>query len=437
MSSAVAAVASLLDFDAATLRALAEAVGLPSAEPSLADRALSDRALAGRVVAVLPFASVGVPAAGWLAAAQSRGAGVLRIGDIDDGARGPLSPFAVCDEAARWADVLVTTHELPGFARAVAERTGRAVVNGGEVDGEDPAAGLSLLAAILRRQGAAATGTAAREPHVAVCGDLRSSASARALLGALAGIEATVLLVPAPGRDLPEDHVQRLARRTRSRPVRFPAKTTSSLLDVVDTVLLAPENASQLPLFREVGVPPGPLERRARREIEDTDALFVAGSGRTGAALDRLVAEPFRGRGRSVPEGREHRTSAGALGALLAFAVGDGAARDATGVRMRYRGVEGVRCAGPSCVGHVHPADAPPDFAVVAGDDLSLECLYCGTRVTASWGGSREVGRYHAMGSSDARRVLDQNLVLFVSASDAERAGFTPSRRGAQVADED
>ena len=65
-----------------------------------------------------------------------------------------------------------------------------------------------------------------------------------------------------------------------------------SLVDMVDTVLLAPETAPQLPLFREVGVPPGEAERRARREVEDTDVLFVATGPDTP---DRLVATPFAG----------------------------------------------------------------------------------------------------------------------------------------------
>src|SRR6185436_9662498 len=117
--------------------------------------------------------------------------------------------------AARWADVLVVSHPLNGFARAIGQSTGRGVVNAGEPGGEDPAAGISLFAAAL--------GPASPESkplRAGVCGDLAGSRSARALLSALAAVEATVLLVPAQGRDLPEDDLDRLARRMRRRPFR-------------------------------------------------------------------------------------------------------------------------------------------------------------------------------------------------------------------------
>jgi len=392
------AIASLLDLSAQEVRGLAWATraGVPP-----------DRPLAGRVVAVLPFGHASLPAAAWLATAQRLGAGVVRLSDLSELA-GTDDEFSICDAAALWSDVLVTSHGLQGFARAVSTATGVPVVNAGEGDGEDPAAGLSLIAAAEEAQ-AADPAAVGRRLHVAVCGDLRNSRSARALLAGLAALEATVLLVPARGRDLP---------------------AMSSLLDMVDTVLLAPEAAPQLPLFREVGVPPGEAERRARREVEDTDVLFVAAGG---DLPNRLVVAPFRGRGRAVPEGLEHVTCAAALAALLRHAVTSSVPEldpKELGAQLRYRSPLGIRCRSGGCVGARHPDDAPPEFLLLDHERAALECVYCGSRAQAQYVGSREAGRYHSVGSADADRILDQNLVLFATRDQADTAGFAPSRRG-------
>ncbi len=418
------ALASLLDLTAQEVRGLAWSTraGVPP-----------DRPLEGRVVAVLPFARPALPAAAWLAVAQRLGAGVIRLADVSD-IVGADDEFAVCAAAARWADVLVTSHALQGFARAAAVDCGVPVVNAGEGDGEDPAAGLSLIAAAEDAH-AADPSAVGRRLHVAVCGDLRESRSARALLSGLAAFEATVLLVPARGRDLPEDALQRLARRTGRRPLRFEARSMSSLLDMVDTVLLSPESAPQLPLFKEVGVPPGDAERRARREIEDTDVLFVAAGG---DVPDRLVVAPFRGRGRAVPEGREQRTTAAALAALLRHAVtGSAPGSDPAhrGAVLRYRSALGVRCQSGGCVSSRRSSHVSPDFLLLSRAPALLECLYCGARTHAALVASSEAGRYHELGSADSERILDQNLVLFRTHIEAEAAGFEPSRRAGAVGD--
>ncbi len=422
------ALSGLLGLRAADLRALAERV---RGEPG------TWTPLRGRIVAVLPFGPSALPPAAWLAAAQRLGAGVLRLDDVTSGATPP--PLSVAVEAARHADVLVTSHPALGFARAASELAGVPVVNAGEGDGEDPASGLSLLAAALAahtQTGLSAdrrSAPARDRIHVAVCGDLRGSRAARALLAALAALDATVLLVPARGRDLPEDALQRLARRTGRRPLRFEARTMRSLLDMVDTVLLAPEEAPQLPLFQEVGVPPGESERRARREVEDTDVLLVAP---TDGAPERLVAAPFRGRGRAVPEGVVHRTHPGALAALLEFAAAAGAEpgraeaelfRDAA---LRYRSPYGLRCRNGACIAAREPAHVLPDFLLLTRSPADLECLHCGTRTRARHVGSSEALRHHPVGSADAAKVLDANLVLFRTPAEALEAGFSPSRRG-------
>jgi aspartate carbamoyltransferase catalytic subunit len=406
-------VTSLLQLTSDELRRLARAASSPTPEVP---------PLARKVVAVLPFGPEDPPAAAWIAAATRLGAGVVRAADV---APADTDPFVVAQTVARWADVLVVSHSHVGFARAVAESTGVAVVNAGEGGGEAPASGIALLAAAEIPEGPG------RRLRAAVCGDLADSRSARAFLAALAGVDATVLLVPARGRELTDDDVQRLARRTGRNPLRFEAHAMSSLLDMVDTVLLGPESSPQLPLFREVGVPPDEQARRVRREVEDLDLLFVAPGG---GAPDRLVREPFRGGSARVPRGVEHVVPLRALEALLEFAAGatspaDGVA-DGTGAdEGRYRSALGLTCRGERCVAARRRDATVPDFVSVAQAPLVLECLYCGARVQPRFAASKLERRFHRVGGADAARILPANRVLFRSRGEALAAGFEPARR--------
>jgi hypothetical protein len=410
MTRTLAALAAL---EASEVLALARQVA--SAPPAGAP-------LAGMAVAVLPLGPGALPPAAWIAAASRLGAGVVRRDDFDPA---PPDEFDLCVEAARWSDVLVVSHTLTGFARAISDITERPVINAGESGGEDPAAGISLLAAALRSVRAP---DAARPLRAAICGDLAGSRSARALLSALAAIEATVLLVPAQNRDLPAAELDRLARRMRRHPFRFEARSMRSLLDMVDTVLLARDEAPQLPLFQEVGMPPGEAERRARREVEDLDVLFVAGEG----GRDRLVHEPFRGKNRAaLPSGGEHATSPRALEAALLYAAGalGGAAAGAAAPVPRYRSGLGILCRGETCAAARRPDRVTPDFQILSRTPATLECAYCGEHTTARFAASKLEGKFHRSGSSYVQHILDANLVLFGGRGEALAAGFEPARR--------
>ena len=405
---------ALSALDASEVLALARHVDAPAS---------SGAPLAGKSVAVLALGPGALPPAAWIAAASRLGAGIVRRGDFDTTG---IDEFDLCVDAARWCDVLVVSHALTGFARAIADITERPVVNAGESGGEDPAAGISLVAAALRDL---REPDAARPLRAAICGDLAGSRSARALLSALAAIEATVLLVPAQNRDLPAAELDRLARRMRRHPFRFEARSMRSLLDMVDTVLLARDEAPQLPLFQEIGMPPGEAERRARREVEDLDVLFVAGEG----GRDRLVHEPFRGKSRTaaLPSGGEHATSPRALEAALLYAAGvmGGQANAAAAAEPRYRSGLGVLCRGETCAAARRPDRVTPDFRILSRTPATLECAYCGEHTTARFAASKLEGKFHRSGSAYVQHILDANLVLFASRGEALGAGFEPARR--------
>jgi hypothetical protein len=195
---------------------------------------------------------------------------------------------------------------------------------------------------------------------------------------------------------------------------------------MVDTVLLARDETPQLPLFRELGVPPGESERRARREVEDLDVLFVAGEG----GRDRLVLEPFRKRRHgALPAGSEQSTSPRAVEAALLWAAGalGGGARPPRG--HRYRSALGLVCRGERCAGARRPDRVTPDFDIEESEPGSLSCRYCGARASARFAASKIEGRFHRIGTGYARNILDPNLVLFGTDAEALAAGFEPARR--------
>jgi len=412
---------SLLDFSAEELRRILDWTAEPPAAP---------RPLDGHVVAVLTMGPAPLPSAAWVSAASRLGASVLRLEDLD---HGEDDAFALAAEAARWADLLVLSHPLTGFARAVADTLHVPTVNAGESGGEDPAAGVSLLATV--RQGVARLA----DVRVAVCGDLAGSRSARAFLSGLATLDGTALLVPAEGLELHDDHIARLGRRLGGQPVRFPARSMDSLLDMVDTVLLAHEESPQLPLFDDVGVPPGEAALRARRHVEDLDYLFVAASG---GGPDRLVHEPFRrSRALRIPEGSEHRVGRAAVEAVLRFVLAmdptDAWPGELAGATDRYRAREGLQCRGMRCVQRHRPDLVDPDFAVVGRSPQELECLFCGERTVPTCVGSRLEGRFHPLSHGVARSILPENRVLFRHVTEALDAGFEPSRGRARDGVED
>ncbi|MCE9635958.1 MAG: hypothetical protein K8T90_09650 [Planctomycetes bacterium] len=419
-------VTSLIHLTGDEVRALASSVTAPT--PIVPP-------LARKVVAVLPFGVSDPPRAAWVAAAGRLGATVIRESDLAGPGESSAEPLAVAADAARWADVLVTSHPLAGFARAVADLTGKPVVNAGESGGESPADGIALLASAWH----AGPPIFGRRLRAAVCGDLSESRAARGFLAALAAVDATVLLVPARGRELSEDDVQRFARRLGRSPLRFEAHAMASLLDMVDTVLLGHDASAQLPLFREVGVPPDEAARRARRDVEDLDVLFVASSdGGTG----RVVREPFRGSSARLSHGDEHTTPLRAFEVVLEFAgsappPGGGVATPGAPPAVppaevqRYRSGMGLTCHGDRCFAAKHRDSVLPDFAIVSRVPCILECLYCGARTEARFAASKVERRFHGLGSADASKIFDANLVLFHARGEALAAAFQPGRRRA------
>ncbi|MBV9571169.1 MAG: aspartate carbamoyltransferase [Alphaproteobacteria bacterium] len=103
-----------------------------------------------------------------------------------------------------YADVIVLRHPLEGAARLAAQYSTVPVINGGDGAHEHPTQALCDLFTIQREKGAL------QNLNVALFGDLKNSRTIHSLAYALARFGANLLLMPAPGMELPGSVEHRL-----------------------------------------------------------------------------------------------------------------------------------------------------------------------------------------------------------------------------------
>jgi aspartate carbamoyltransferase catalytic subunit len=424
---------SLSDLDAAEILAL-----FRRAEDAAGDPVGISRALEGRLVAGL-FHQPAPRTEAALRAACARLGATFASGDeaVRGFANMDLSDAA--EAAGAFADILVLRHPLEGAARAAAAVAGVPVLNAGDGAREDPLHGLLSLRGLVARRGE-------KPPRaVALCGDLRHNRLSHSLASGLAALGTTVLLVPARGAEMPDHQVARFGRRHGGQPLRFPAQALRTILDMVDTVVVTPGVPYQHPLF--AGLPEGGDGdlRRARAAVEHLDAIFVA-AGRcedgSPAAPEaspeghpwtrddgRVVHPPFgRTPGSAPPPAGELRAQATREVPLVAELVLLAAGAEPEGGPEEAGSPEGMRCPHPRCVSR-RDRRFPPRYEVVRREPLVLECRYCGVPAVPRFAASRVERRYHAIASSEVRKILPGNLVLFGRWEEAEEAGFQPARR--------
>lgn len=421
------------------------------AEEAAGDPLALQRRLEGRIVAGLFWQRADRERATLRAACARAGATYLDGPDLFPDF--PSTDLLHAAEAAgALADILVVRHPLEGAARAAAGRAGVPVVNAGDGAREDPFRGLLALRGLVARRGEA-------PPRAtALCGDLRGNRLAHSLAAGLSALGSTVLLVPAPGREMQDHLVHALARRRRRMPVRCEARSLRSVLDMVDTVALTPAAGYQQPLFSGV---PGADEddrRRVRAAADDLDALFVAAPRSEDGSPDPRAPAPeghpwLEDEGRVVlrpfgPGGMTGDTPPGGLrdeaarevplvAELLHLFMAGGGGHDGQEEEGEETGSPlGMRCGNPRCIVR-RDRRLDPRFLVVRRDPLVLECLHCDFPMRPRFAGSRAERVYHPLDSADIRKILPANLVYFALWAEAEEAGFRAARSGGATTDRD
>lgn len=410
-------------------------LGPPEVEKLLAGGAEAGAA-AGKVVAILDFLPLGPERLALAAAAARLGAALVEGRELFPGFPRDVDLLDAVRTVGAYADAIVLRHPLLGAARAAAEVSPAPVLLAGDGPGEDPLFGLADLAALSDRLGGLP------QKSVALCGDLRRNRRVHSLAGGLLAAGARVLLVPAHGAEPEDGFLDGLGGRRGYHPVRFEAKSMSSLLDMVDSWLLTPELDHQLSLFSDVVTTDERERRLVRHQVKEIHAIWVAAprdaTGEPAEDPSRREGLPWRPRdGRAYvsparPGEREAdpaERSPGevrALAAAIARALADG--RTPALPEDAYVAAEGVRCRDARCVACREPVRVAPAFVMTRTDPVLLACVYCGSRRKAEFVGSREKRRYHPFTSGEARKILPQNAVFFGTREEAEAAGFVPAR---------
>ena len=117
---------------------------------------------------------------------------------------------------SHYADILVMRHPWDGAVEVAARHSPVPVINAGDGSHEHPTQTLCDLYTLRREKGRI------RGLTVVLCGDLRYGRTVHSLASALARFGAHILLVPAPGLDMPDQLLRKLALKHGQRWSRVP-----------------------------------------------------------------------------------------------------------------------------------------------------------------------------------------------------------------------
>ncbi len=306
-----------------------------------------------RLIAVLDFLPLGVAGLALRAAAARTGASLVFGRELFPGFPGGTDLLESARVAGAYADLLIVRHPMKGAARAAAVVSGAPVFSAGDGAGEDPLFALGDLATLSDRLGGLEGKT------VALCGDLLRNRRVHSLAGGLVASGVRVLLVPARGVEPGHGLLDRLGRRHGYHPVRFKARSMSSLLDMVDSWLLTPDLDHQLSLLPDVLASSDEERRAVRHQVKEVDAMWVAATcDETGEPLQQrpnplLPWRPDDGRahlseGLPVDDAPDWAERAPAEVRALSAVLGLAAGPPASGRRRPNRTWRGMGCAAGS-----------------------------------------------------------------------------------------
>ena len=368
-----------------------------------------------------------------------------------------------------YADLLVLRHTYDGAARVAAEHAEVPVINAGDGSHEHPTQTLCDLYTLRRAKGTLEGLT------VAVGGDLKRGRTVHSLVRALARFKANIVIVPAPGMELPEWFLRRLAEECGYRPRVARPDDLRALARDVQALYLAPAKPHQLTLFTdtEFDLEQGIAEaepitldalymtrpQRERREggadaeggAEDEGADYLrvdTGTFQDPSLRNTLLMHPLPRTGEiSSDLDRDPRSvyfRQAAYGvpvrmALVSFLLTE---RAAPAVRAPRAPVPRVaaRCGNPNCITRREQVTVERRFDVhrEVGGGAHLVCAYCDHETELRIIGNRKSKHYNVFGEPMygylESWLRDDALVIFETVKQAEEAGFRPYKWGPQKA---
>ena len=365
-----------------------------------------------------------------------------------------------------YTDLIVMRHPWEGAARVVAEYAGVPVINAGDGGHEHPTQTLCDLYTLQRERGRL------QGLRIALWGDLKYGRTVHSLAWALARFGATIIFRPGAGFAAPEHVLSKLATDYGGELVRGDVLSQSESEGVlpVDALYMTPHSPHQLAMLPHLS---------AQLELDQgVDALYV-----TRLQKERMQAhrEDMRPEDYPVVDRRllrrkefEHSIVLHPLPRVDELSLDIDSdprslyftqAHQGVPVRMalmslllgcspravqlsewseedwrpiahpRYMYETGVRCPNERCVSNQESEMRylPHRFNVIAGIPPRLRCSWCDYEIEPEVIATSEAydeptsrRKYHPARSRWAAMIRPENLLLFSSAADAERAGFRP-----------
>ncbi|MDZ4230907.1 MAG: aspartate carbamoyltransferase [Dehalococcoidales bacterium] len=388
------------------------------------------------------------------------------ISAVDIGATSLAKGESIADMArvvGSYADIIVIRHPWEGAARVVADYAGIPVINAGDGGHQHPTQTLCDLYTIQKER------QTIKGLKIALWGDLKYGRTTHSLIFALAKMGADIIFCPSPGLEVPEHVIKKLTTEYGGELKKYDAldQTAKSGAVPLDAIYTTPSSPHQLAMMPDIsvqlelkkGVDALYVTRPQKERFTDAEAgqelkqqtvdkKFLKGKAfrktmvmhplpRVDELAYELDADPrsmyFKQAARGVPVRM-------ALLALLLGAREAAIAEDKSSSSMdvnypAYQQDSGINCPNPRCVS-VQATETKyikPAFKIVDRDPLTLRCDYCEHgfepqyAASAGWHeGTLESKKYHRADSRWVKKIRAENLIVFLSAEEAEVRGFKP-----------
>ncbi len=363
-----------------------------------------------------------------------------------------------------YADIIVIRHPWEGAARIAADYAGTPVINAGDGGHEHPTQTLCDLYTLKKER------RTIKGLRIALCGDLKHGRTVHSLAYALARFGAeTIIFCPAPGLEMPDYVIKRLSSVYGGVMTGIASTDLSSLQEALnseslDALYMTPRGPHQLALLPEANFQ---ILVDAKSGI---DALYITrfqkeratggeeypAGGKEYPVVNRellkgkgfrhtLVMHPlprvdelayemdtdprsmyFKQAARGVPV--RMALSAFLLG-VCPTATPDSQlpiidSRLSTPDSQLYSSSIGLRCENPACVSVHESHYVTPEFTILSGSPLTLQCVYCERERQACYVGNLETDIYHSCETFPFSRIKPNNRVFFDSEEQAQEKGF-------------
>jgi aspartate carbamoyltransferase catalytic subunit len=357
-----------------------------------------------------------------------------------------------------YSDIIVIRHPWEGAARIAADHTDVPVINAGDGSHEHPTQTLCDLYTLKKEKGKI------EDLSVALCGDLKYGRTVHSLAYGLAKFGVNIICIPGEDLEMPDYVLEKMRSEYDYSPIKAKSRDVKSLIKEADVVYITPSKSHQLSLFtdKDLGLP---IEvARTNRIMPKIDALYVTrvqkerflesnGNKTKGSypVVDKKLLKKAKFKEVLVmhplprvdevsyeidedPRSMYFRQAARGLPirmAITALLLGTREVKSSPHFRGEgyqvYRNPLGVRCSNERCVSTQETQGyLIPEFYIINHEPLTLRCVYCEHMIHPQYVGNSRSGKYFHSNSAWVKWIGTENLIIFNSREEADRAGLHP-----------